>query len=136
MSGFFHLPNKRSFCRLTRTSRVKSFSSCQTVFPIVWMLISNYSLREPERDSLLFRVPSLICGVFKHFNYLKFLFFPILSIDDRLILVCLGIFLGAKCMSGRSYCEQTNSSIKSIILSIETDLGCLEPCLLSTNQFL
>ena len=65
ISGFFHLPYTRSFYRLTGTSRVKSFSSWQTVFSITWMLLSNLSPRQPVPFSLLFRVLSLIYGALK-----------------------------------------------------------------------
>ena len=41
ISDFFLLPYTRLFHRLTGTPRVKSFSSCQTVFSIIWMLLSN-----------------------------------------------------------------------------------------------
>ena len=106
------------------------FLSCQTVLSIIRMLFSNLSLREPARVSLLFRVPSLICGVFKRLNCLRFLLFTILRIDDQLIRVFSAIFLGAKCVWGRSSCEQTNSSIKSMFSSVETVLGRPDPCLL------
>ena len=96
---FLSLPQTWSFFRLTGTSRVKSFSSCQNVFySIIRMLLSNLSLRKPVRVSLLFQVPSLICGVLKCLNCLRFLFFIILRIDDRLIPVWSAIFLGAKCV--------------------------------------
>ena len=57
MSDFFPLPYTRSSCGLTGTSRVKSFSSCQTVFLIIQMLLPNLSQRESMRVSLLIRVP-------------------------------------------------------------------------------
>ena len=41
ISDIFLLPYTQLFCRLTGTSRVKSFSSCQTVFSIIQMLFSN-----------------------------------------------------------------------------------------------
>ena len=71
------------------------------------MLLSNLSLRKPAQVSFLFRVPSLILGVFRRSNCLRFLFFTILHIDDRLVPVCLVIFLGAKFVWGRSSYEQT-----------------------------
>ena len=131
ISGFFHLPYTRSFYRLTRTSRVKSFSSWQTVFSITRMLLSNLSPRQPVPVSLLFRVLSLIYGAFKRKKCLRFLYFAILRIDKRLIPVCSGIFLGVKCVQGHASCE--DSSIKSMFSSLETVLGCLEPCLLSVE---
>ena len=97
------------------------------------MLLSNLSLREPAPVSLLFQVPSLICGVFKCWDCVRFLFFTFPCIDGQLIPFCSAIFLGAKCVWGRSSCEQTRSFIKSMFSSIETILGCPEPCLLS-NQ--
>ena len=73
--------------RLTRTSRMKSFSSCQTVFSIIRMLLSDLSQRGPARVSLLFRVFSLICGVFKRLNCLNF-FSPFsILITDRFLFV-------------------------------------------------
>ena len=68
ISDYFPLPYTRLFCKLTGTSRVKSFSSCQTVFSIIQVLLSNLFLREPAQVSYLFRVPLLICGVFKCLN--------------------------------------------------------------------
>ena len=88
MSDFFPLPYTRSSCRLAGTSRVKSFSSCQTVFLIKQMLLPNLSQRDSTRVSLLIRVPWLIWGVFKCLNCLRFLIFNTLRIDGRLILVC------------------------------------------------
>ena len=73
---FFLLSYTRSFCRLTGTSRVKFFLSCQTFFSITRMLPSNYCLWKPARVSLLFWVPSLICGVFKCSNWLSILCSP------------------------------------------------------------
>ena len=131
ISDFFPLAYVRSFCRLTGRSGEKFFSSCQTIFSIIRMLLSDLSLREPARVSLLFRLPSLICGVFKHWNCLRFLFFTILRIEYRLIPVCSAVFLGAKWIWGHSSCVQTNSSIKSMFPSVETVLGHHEPCLIS-----
>ena len=102
-SDFFPLPRTRSFCRLTGISIVKSFSPYQTVFLVIRMLLSNLSLREPLWVSHLFRVRSLICVVFKCLNCLRFLFFTIFRTNDRLILVCLAIFLVAKCIWGRYF---------------------------------
>lgn len=87
--------------------------------------------KRSELVFLLFRVPSLNCGVFKWLNCLSFLFFfTILRIDVRLILVYSVIFLSAKCVWSRFFCKQTNSSIKSTFSSVETVLGCPASCLL------
>ena len=94
-----HLQYTQSFCRLTGTSRVKSFSSFQIVFLIIRMLLSNLFLSEPAQVSFLFRVPSLICRVFKCLNSLRFCFLSIIHIDDQLMIddpVCSVIFIGAK----------------------------------------
>ena len=112
---------------------MKYFSSCQTVFPAIWMLLSNLCLRELARVYLPLRVPSLICGAFKRLNCLKFLSFTIPRIGDRLIPVCSATSLGAKCVWSCSSCELTNSSIKSMFSSVETALGRPEPCLLSVE---
>ena len=55
ISDFFFFTIYMIVLQIDRTSRVKTFSSCQTVFPIIQMF-------------LLFWVPSHICGVFKHLN--------------------------------------------------------------------
>lgn len=105
-------------------------------FFIIWSLLSNLSLREPAHVSLLIYVLSLISDVFKRLNYL-WGFFYILRIDDRLISVCLAIFLGAKGVWwGLSSFEQTKSSIKSMFSFVEAVLGYADPCLLLLNQFL
>ena len=79
LSDFFPLPNTWSFCRLTGTSRVKSFSSCQTFFrsfgcyfQIIWELV---------RVSLLFWIPSLIFGFFMCLNCLR-TFFTIMKTSN------------------------------------------------------
>ena len=68
---------------------------------------------------------------FQALQLFKVSFFTIFHIDDRLIPVCLAIFLGAKCVWGCSCCEQTNSSIKFTFSSIEIFLGCPDICFLS-----
>ena len=54
ISDLFSSTYTRTFCRLTGTSRVKSFSSWQTVFSIIRMLFSNLSLKEPARFLFFF----------------------------------------------------------------------------------
>ena len=51
ISDFFPLPHTRSFYRSAGTARVKSFSSCQTVFSFIRMLLSNLSLRGTSAGS-------------------------------------------------------------------------------------
>ena len=134
MSDFFPLPYTRSVCGLTETSKVKPFSSCQTIFLIIWMLLSNLSLRKPARVSLLFRVSSFThLWCFQALELFKVYFFTILCSDDRLVPVCSAIFLGAKCVWGWSSCNQTNTSIKSIFSFVETILGCPKLFLLSIS---
>ena len=41
---FFPFSINPSFCKLTGRSRLKSFSSCYTVFSIKWVLCSNFQL--------------------------------------------------------------------------------------------
>ena len=77
ISDLFLLPHTGSFYRLTGTSRVKSFSNCQTIFSDH----KNLSLMELAQVSLIFWVPSLIFDVFKPLNCLSFIF-TILRIDD------------------------------------------------------
>ena len=42
-SDYFPFPYTLAFCKLTGTSRVKSFSSCHTFFSIMRVLRSNFS---------------------------------------------------------------------------------------------
>ena len=116
ISVSFSLPYTPSFCRLTRISRMKSFSSCQTVFFIMQMLLSNLSVREPARVFLFYFESFFTHGGFKPLNCLRSFFFTILRIDYRLIPVCLTIFLGAKCNSS---CEQINFSLKPMFSSVK-----------------
>ena len=66
--------NIRFFSFLTRTTRVKSFSSCHTVFIIMQVLCSNFSPNAMAQAYLLLRHPSFISGVFTLLNLQKFLF--------------------------------------------------------------
>ena len=94
-SGFLSFTICTIVLQIDRNFKNEIFSSCQTVFSIIRMLLLNLSLTEPARVSLMFQVPSLICCVFQCLNYLRYIFFTILYIDDKLIPVCLVIFLGA-----------------------------------------
>ena len=73
---------------------------------------------------------------FKALELFQVSFFTILCIVDRLILICLVFFLGAKCVLGRFSCDQTNLSIKSMFSSIETALACLIHVFYPLNMFL
>ena len=64
----------QSFCKLTETSRVKSFSSCHTVFSVMQVLPSNF-WAVMARVYLLLRHPWFIWGVFTFLNWQKFLFY-------------------------------------------------------------
>ena len=99
-----------------KISRMKSFSSCQTVFFIIQMLLSNLSVREPALVFLCYFESFFTHGGFKPLNCLRSFFFTILRIDYRLIPVCLTIFLGAKCNSS---CEQINFSLKPMFSSVK-----------------
>ena len=60
-SDFFPFPYTRAFCKLSGTSRVKSFSSCYT-------LPSNFSAYAIAPAYLLLRHSSFILGVFTLLN--------------------------------------------------------------------
>ena len=93
ISDFFSLPHTRSFCRLTRISRVKSFSSSQTVF------LDHTDVTFESFSKEVRAVFSFVSSPFTHLWYCQALelfkvsFFTILLIDDRLIPVCSAIFL-------------------------------------------
>ena len=124
------LPYTRSFCKLTGTSRVKSFSSCHTVFSIMRVLRSNFSANAVARAYLLLRHRSFISGVFTLLNWRNFFLFIIILIVERLILVCSAILRGARCVCGTPSWEQISFSIKSVFYSVVTDLGRPEPSFL------
>ena len=115
-TDFFPFPYMRSFCKLTGTSRVKSFSSCHT-------LPSNFSAYAMAPAYLLLRHSSFILGVFTLLNWRKCLLFIIRLINKRLIPVCMTVSRVARCVCGASSCEQISSSIKSVFSSVVTDLG-------------
>ena len=96
-SDYFSFPYTWLFCKLTGTSRVKSFSSCHTDFSIMRVLCSKFSANAMVQSYLLLQYPSFISGVFTLLNWRKFLLFIILLIDKQLIPVCLTILLGARC---------------------------------------
>ena len=127
---FFPFRYTRSFCKLNGTSRVKSFSSCDTVFSIMWLLRSNFPANAMARAYLLLRHSSFILGFFTLLNWWKYLLFIILLIDEQLIPVCSAILRGARCACGASSCEEITSSVKSVFSSIVTDLGGPEPSFL------
>ena len=129
-SDFFPFPYTRSVCKLTGTSRVKSFSSYHTVLSIMRVLRSNFSANAMVWAHLLLRHPSFISGIFTLLKWRKFLLFIVLLIDERLIPVCLAILRGARCVCGASYCEQISSSMKSVFSSLVTNLGRPEPSFL------
>ena len=79
ISHFFPLPYRRSFCRMTERSRLKSFSSYKNRFLVIRMLLSKLVLREPCRFLFCFEFLHS-SGVFKCLNCLRFLFFLILSL--------------------------------------------------------
>ena len=110
---------------------MKSFSSCQNVFFDHTDVTFKSFSKKASAGFFSVSSPFTRLWCFQVLNCLRFLFFTILRIDDRLIPVCSAIFLGAKCVWGGSSFEQTNSSIKSLSFSVETVLGCPEPCLLS-----
>ena len=56
----FSFPYTQSFCKLTGTSRVKSFSSYHYVFSIMLVLRSNFSANFMARGYLLLRHLSFI----------------------------------------------------------------------------
>ena len=114
ISDFFSFPYTRSFCRLTGTSRVESFSFFQTVY---------FYNADVTFKSFSTWASASFSSVSSPFNHLCKL-----HNDDRLILVCSESFLGAKWVWGHSSCKQTNSSIKSIFSSA---LGRPDLCLLS-----
>ena len=124
------LPYTRSFCKLTGTSRVKSFSSCHTVFSIMRVLRSNFSTNTMVQTYLLLPHPSFISGVLTLLNWRKFLLFIILLIDNWLIPVCLAMLRGARRVCGASFCEPISSSFKSVFPSVVTDLGQPDPSFL------
>ena len=97
-SDYFSFPYTRLFCKLTGTSRVKSFSSCRTDFSVMQVLCSNFSANAMVRSYLLLQHLSFISGVFTLLNWRKFLLFIILLIDKQLIPVCLTILLGTRCV--------------------------------------
>ena len=72
ISDFFLLQYTRSFHRLTGTPRVKSFSSCQTVISIIWMLLSN----KGASTSFSVSNPFLHLWCFHALQLLKFHFSP------------------------------------------------------------
>ena len=112
------------------------FFNLSNVFLIMRIILSNLSPEEPAQVSLPFLVLSLICGVFKCLNYLRFIFFIILRFDDRLIAVCSVIFLGAKCVWGRCSCDPTflsNHSHKKQKDSLETWAVLIEISILCWN---
>ena len=123
---FFSFPYTQSFCKLTETSRVKSFSSCHTIFSIMQVLSSNFEL-------MLWRKHIFYCDT--HDSFWEFLpfwieksfFFIILLIKERLIPVCLVILWGPKRVYRPSSCGQISSLIKSVFSSVVTDLGRPEP---------
>ena len=57
-----------------KISRMKSFSSCQTVFFIIQMLLSNLSVREPALVFLCYFESFLTHGGFKPLNCLRSFF--------------------------------------------------------------
>ena len=123
-SDFLPFPYTRSFSKLTATSSVKSFSSCYTVFSIMWVLHSNFSANAMVQSYLLLRHPSFISGVFTFLNWRKFLLSIILLIDEQLIRVCLAVLRGVRCVCGASSSyEQTSPSIKLVFSPIVADLG-------------
>ena len=131
ISDLFSLTYRRTFCRLTGTSRVKSFSSWQTVFSIIRMLISNLSLKEPAR--FLF-FPS----VFSHLRFFQALelfkvsvFLPFSVLITDWFLFVQRFFLVLNAYGNGSSCEQTNSSMNSMFSSIEAVVRGPEPSLLS-----
>ena len=125
LSDFFPLPNTWSFCRLTGTSRVKSFSSCQTFFrsfgcyfQIIWELV---------RVSLLFWIPSLIFGFFMCLNCLR-TFFTVMKTSNS----CLFDNFCLRWVCMRSLFLLANQRFYQFhVFFEETILGCPEPCLLS-----
>ena len=128
-SIFFPFPYTRLFCKLTGTSRVKSFSSYHTVFSVMRVLRSNFSANVMARAYLLLRHPSFILGGFTLLNWQNFLLFIILLIDERLILVCSAILRGA------SVCAKLLLVNKSVLqlnrcFLVVTDLGRPEPSFL------
>ena len=104
--SFSIYPVKLTFCKLTWTSRVKSSSSYHTVFSIMRVLRSNFSVHAMAWAYLLLRHPSFIYGFFTLLIWQKFRLFIILLIDERLIPVCSVILRGARCVSRVSSCEK------------------------------
>ena len=127
-SDYFSFPYTWLFCKLTGTSRVKSFSSCHTDFSIMRVLCSKFSANAMVRSYLLLQYPSFISGVFTLLNWRKFLLFIILLIDERVIPFYSAILRGARCVCGVSTC--VNSSIKLAFASVVTDLGRPDPSFL------
>ena len=136
---FVELSKFRSFCTFTVSSRVKSSSSCQSVFSIM-RIYSHICL---EGIQCVF---SSVSSPFTHLwciqvlELLKVSFFTTFRIDDRLIPIFSTIFLLDKCVWDRSSEEQTNSSYKSMLFSVEKVTCSPEPWILfiepvSLNDF-
>ena len=90
MSDFIPLPYTQSFCRLTRTSRVKSFSSRQTAFFFFYHTDVTFKSFSKGARAGISSVSSLFTHLrcFQVFELLKVTFFTIIYIDHRLISVC------------------------------------------------
>ena len=110
---FFYFPYTQWFCKLTETSRVKSFPSCHTVFSVMQVLPSNLWANVMARVYLL---------LWHLLELTKVSFFIILLIAKRLIPVCLAILWDLRHVCTASSCGQTSSSIKLVFSSV-TDLG-------------
>ena len=74
ISSLYHIHDRSADWREFQESNL--FNLAKPFFWIIRMPLSNLSLRESGRFSLLFRVHSLICGIVKRLNCLKFLFSP------------------------------------------------------------
>ena len=133
ISHFFPLPYRRSFCRMTERSRLKSFSSYKNRFLVIRMLLSKLVLREPCRFLFCFEFLHS-SGVFKCLNCLRFLFFLILS----LLMTDWFLFVWQFFLVLNSYeavLTVSKATLQSnLFSSLEAVLDCPESCLVTIES--
>ena len=123
------------FYRFRSTSRMKSFSSCQTHFSMFLEFVPIRSVKAPALSVVLSLVLLLICWVFKRLNCFNPFVFTILLMNERLIPVYFSISLSDIWLTGLFSCNHIKSLTISSFYAVVTIRGLPEPSFLSIDPF-